>query len=149
MWLGRPSKKKKKCAHQQAGGCFFSLPAPPITHPPSITHWLAVPRFGGGWVYHTSIGLAGRTPSPPVALARCHAFCGPLTRCFGLLAGSNGHFSLFWLVLARCRTHDRPIVRRAFECVIRCVCMKSHTTTHPHSRSVRQNRLAEPPRRVS
>ena len=149
MRLGRHDQKKKKCAHQQAGGCFFFARSAPITHPPSITHRLAVHRFGGGWVYHTSIGLAGRTPSPPVALGRSGAFCGRITRCFGLLAGSNGHFSLFWLVLAVARPLDPVLIRRAFGCVIRCVCVKSHTTAHPHTRSVRQNRLAEPPRRVS
>lgn len=142
-------QKKKKMCPPASRWVFFFAPCAPITHPPSITHRLAVHRLGGGWVYHTSIGLAGRTPSPPVAQARCHALLRPVTRCFGLLAGSNGHFSLFWLVVARCRPHDRALVRCAFECVIRCVCMKSHTTTHPHSRSVRQNRLAEPPRRVS
>jgi len=117
-------------------------------HPPSITHRLAVHRLGGGWVYHTSIGLAGRTPSPPVALARCHAFCGRITRCFGLLAHPNAVFGLFWPVLAVARPHDRALVRCAFECVIRCVCMKITHHTRPRPRSVRQNRLAEPPRRV-
>ena len=148
MWLGRHDQKKKKMCPPASRWVFF-FRSLGTNHTPAQHHTQArSASFGGGWVYHTSIGLAGRTPSPPVALARCHAFCGRITRCFGLLAGSNGHFSLFWPVLARSRPHDRAVVRCAFECVIRCVCMKSHTTTHPHSRSVRQNRLAEPPRRV-